>query len=168
MNMQKITFRQNIVPDDIGRIKKLSLSTGMFTHDEINVAIELVIEHLVRKEHSGYFFFIAEKGRNSIIGFSCFGPIPCTRGSFDLYWIAVHPFYQGKGIGSLMLGMSENSMLSMGAKRVYIETSSREIYSPTRLFYEKKGYTIASEVGDFYSDGDSKIIFVKSLESAGA
>ena len=163
MNLQGITFRQNVVPDDIERIKKLSLSTGMFRYDEVKVAIDLVLDHLVRKEYSGYFFIIAEKGKDETVGFTCFGPIACTQGRFDLYWIVVHPQYQRKGIGSLLLKMSEQNMSSMGAKRVYIETSSRENYSSTRLFYEQQGYTIASEVEGFYSDNDDKIIFVKSI-----
>ena len=163
MDLEALSFRNDLELEDIVRLKDVILSTQVFTNMEVNVACELMLERLTRGDSSGYFFLIAEKLKHQVLGYSCFGPIACTQGRFDLYWIAVHPQYQQKGIGSLLLKMSEQNMSSMGAKKVYIETSSRESYSSTRLFYEQQGYTIASEVEGFYSDNDNKIVFVKSI-----
>ena len=43
----------------------------------------------------------------------------------------------------------------MNGKIIWIETSSRAIYLPTRKFYEKKGYAVQAELTDFYAPGDN-------------
>lgn len=157
----QITFRHEVAPEDIGKLKNIILSTELFTHEEVKVAIDLILERIIRREHSGYHFLLAEEARNTTIGFSCFGPIACTKGSFDLYWIAVHAHFQNRGIGSLLLKKSEKEMAGMGSRRIFIETSSQSRYDATRRFYEKHGYKIASEIKGFYSNNDNKIIYEK-------
>jgi hypothetical protein len=46
---------------------------------------------------------------------------------------------------------------------VYVETSSRDQYEPTRRFYLKCGYRVDAVLEDFYAPGDGKVIFVKAL-----
>jgi len=48
---------------------------------------------------------------------------------------------------------------------VYIETSNRHHYAPTRGFYLRCGYTQEALLKDFYASGDDKVIYVKKLES---
>ena len=47
-------------------------------------------ERLEKGAASGYEFVIAEDD-SSMVGYACFGEIPCTVGSYDLYWIVVDP-----------------------------------------------------------------------------
>jgi phosphoribosylformimino-5-aminoimidazole carboxamide ribonucleotide (ProFAR) isomerase len=51
----------------------------------------------------------------------------------------------------------------LGGKRIYVETSSRHQYQPTHGFYESCGYRTEAVLKDFYTEGDSKIIYVKTL-----
>jgi hypothetical protein len=51
----------------------------------------------------------------------------------------------------------------MGGRRIYIETSSRAQYEPTRGFYLKCGYRQETILEDFYAPGDGKVIYVKAL-----
>ena len=53
-----------------------------------------------------------------------------------------------------------------GGRRVYIETSSKAIYRDTRVFYERRGYRAEATLKEFYSPGDHKVIYVKTLSSA--
>ena len=102
-----------------------------------------------------------EEGRLS--GYVCYGPIACTVSSFDLYWIAVDPGLQGRGLGKALLSEAERCIQEMGGNRVYVETSSRDQYKDTRVFYERCGYKKASILEDFYAPGDSKVTYMKVL-----
>lgn len=164
MDADTLSFRSDMEPEDIVRLKNVLLSTEVFTYKEIKVALELILERLTRGDNSCYYFLIAEKLKHQVLGYTCFGPIACAPGRFDVYWIAVHAGYQYSGIGKLLLKKSEQTMLSLGARRVFIETSSRKQYNNARQFYLDNGYTIAAEVERFYSDNDNKIIFVKSIK----
>ena len=46
---------------------------------------------------------------------------------------------------------------------MYVETSSRPIYRPTRQFYVKCGYTEDALLEDYYAPGDGKVIYRKKL-----
>ncbi|MCX5832942.1 MAG: hypothetical protein NTV99_00205 [Deltaproteobacteria bacterium] len=59
--------------------------------------------------------------------------------------------------------MTEEKIAGLGGKRIYVDTSSRPLYEPTRLFYEKCGYRKEAVLKDFYAEGDSKFIYSKAL-----
>lgn len=157
-----LTFRQEVLQSDAQHVRELTTSTGFFMDAEIDVAVELVEERLSKGESSGYYFVFAEQG-GRVVGYTCFGPIPCTIASFDLYWIAVHDSCRGQGIGKALMRKSEECIAAMGGTRVYIETSSRAQYVPTRQFYFACGYQEAAVLADFYAPGDGKVIYLKVL-----
>ncbi len=157
-----LTFRQEVLQSDAQRVRELTTSTGFFMDAEIDVAVELVEERLSKGESSGYYFVFAEQG-GRVVGYTCFGPIPCTMASFDLYWIAVHDSCRGQGVGKALMRKSEECIAAMGGTRVYIETSSRAQYVPTRQFYFACGYQEAAVLADFYAPGDGKVIYLKVL-----
>ena len=144
-------------------VRDIVVSTGLFRLDEIGIAVELVEERLRVGLSSGYHFIFAEKG-NTVLGYSCYGPVPLTLNSYDLYWIAVRKEVQGSGIGKMLLSCSEAAMFELGGRRIYIETSSRDLYLRTRRFYESCGYRAEATLRAFYSPGDDKVIYVKPLE----
>jgi ribosomal protein S18 acetylase RimI-like enzyme len=156
------TFRHEVVAADRLRVRRLVESTGFFSPSEVDVAVDLVEERLRRGEAGGYYFVFAERDGQTA-GYACYGPIAGTAASFDLYWIAVHPSAQGAGLGRLLLAESERRIGLAGGRRVYIETSHRAQYVPTRAFYERGGYDLEAILKDFYAPGDDKAIYVKAL-----
>lgn len=160
-----VSFRREAQQEDLNNVSKLLSATGFFSLDEIVMAIELVVERLRRGQDSGYEFLFAERA-GRFLGYTCFGAIPCTQHSFDLYWIAVAPQYQSTGTGKLLLTKTEALVHKAQAKRLYVETSSRAQYAPTRAFYRRCGYRQEAFLKDFYAPGDGKIIYSKVLESA--
>jgi len=152
---------------DTAAVRALVAATGFFRDDEVDVAAELVAERLSRGVASGYHFVFAEIG-DRMAGYSCFGPIGCTVSSHDLYWIAVHPDFQGSGVGTDLIRETERRVGELGGTRVYVETSSTARYEPTRRFYERRGYAAEGVLRDFYAPGDGKVIFVKVLPEASA
>ena len=157
-----ISFREEIVATDAGAVRDIVSSTGFFHPHEIETAVELVEERLARGMASGYHFVFAElDGR--VAGYVCFGPIACTELSWDCFWIAVHHEFRDQKLGSKLLARCEARIADLGGKRIYVETSSREQYEPTRAFYERRDYRREAVIEEFYAPGDSKVIYVKVL-----
>ena len=159
----KIFFRESIKKEDIEIVREIVSSTGFFSEDEINIAAELVEERYLKGEASGYFFLFADIDGKTV-GYSCFGPIPATKLSYDLYWIAVHQDYQNKGLGKILLQESEKAINKLGGKRIYVETSGKEQYISTRKFYLKCDYKEEAVLKDFYAPDDAKYLYLKVLD----
>lgn len=100
------------------------------------------------------------------MAYSCYGAIPAQPSCFDLYWIAVPPQHQGRGLGRQLLVETENRVVAAGASQLFIETSGRELYKPTRGFYEAHGYVCKEIIKDYYGKEDDKVIYVKSFPSS--
>ena len=157
-----VTWRYEVTPADVAAIREVTASTGYFHDDEIDVASELVEERLAKGAASGYEFVLAEcDGR--LIGYTTFGPIPCTQSSFDWYWLAVRPELQGFGFGKQLLQQVENRSRTMGGARLYCETSGRQQYASTRAFYERMGFKLCEILDDYYDTGDGRATYVKPL-----
>ncbi|MEJ5375793.1 MAG: GNAT family N-acetyltransferase [bacterium] len=158
----QVKLRQEVLPQDVASVRSIVVSAGIFSQQEVDVAVELVQEALFSGPSSGYHFLFAEKeGRT--IGYACYGPIACTASSFDLYWIAVEKSFQGEGTGNTLLSQVENLVVQQGGTRLYVETSSRAEYEPSMRFYTSRGYVREASLENFYSEGDHKLILVKEL-----
>ena len=104
-----VTFRYELCPEDRQRVRQIVESTGFFSAAEVDVAVELVDERLAKGEASGYYFVFAEvDGRT--VGYSCYGPIPATATSYELYWIAVDHDCQGRKFGRIPLDANAASV----------------------------------------------------------
>jgi ribosomal protein S18 acetylase RimI-like enzyme len=162
MTVQQRVYRDEPRLADRERVREIVETTGFFSEEECRVAVELLDDRLANGPASDFAFLFAEQdGR--VVGYSCYGRIALTRASYDLYWIAVDPAAQGLGVGRELLDESERRVAAEGGERVYVETSSRAQYLPTRAFYERCGYRIAATLEDFYAPGDGKVIFVKRV-----
>lgn len=156
-------LRTELFESDLEFIGEILVSTGFFYDFEVATAVEIAEETLKKGKEAGYHFLFVEDEDLKPYGFTVFGDIPCTKNRFDLYWIGVHEKMRGKGTGSVLLKESEKAVKALNGKILYIETSSREQYNPTREFYLKNGYKIETILEDFYDDGDGKVIYSKRL-----
>lgn len=161
--MNDFIYRRQIQHSDIGAIAAIVKSSGFFSAEEIEIALELAEEKLTQPHDSSYQFLFAEDGKR-VVGYTCFGLIPATSGSYDLYWIAIDQQLRGTGLGKDLMKRTENIIYDLGGKRIYAETSSREQYKSTHKFYESCGYHPEALLKNFYSEGDSKIIYAKVLK----
>jgi GNAT superfamily N-acetyltransferase len=163
MRVPGVSFREEVRAGDAETVHALVEATGYFTAVEIPVAVELVQEGFAKgAAASGYHFLFAElAGR--VIGYACYGPIPCTVSSYNLYWIAVLPEFQGKGLGKTLMREAERRVGEMGGTRIYIDTSYKAQYEDTRAFYESLGYSLGCLLPGFYAPGDDKVIYAKVL-----
>ena len=161
------------------RIAEILVATNSFRDDEVDVALELFDESITNKSPDYEFVGVFATGSISpvrdrsprfaqgddadLIGYACYGASPGTLGTYDLYWIAVHPEHQGEGGGSRLLEEVERRLRERAARMLVVETSARIDYESTRRFYERRGYAEHARLRDFYAWGDDRVIYAKKL-----
>ncbi|MGD0339466.1 MAG: GNAT family N-acetyltransferase [Bacteroidota bacterium] len=136
--------------------------TNVFSEEEIEVAGELLDIVINEPNQSDYIVYVSCE-ESVITGYFCIGQTPLTDGTYDLYWIAVDPDYQGKGIGKCLLEYAEGLVKAGGGRLIVAETSSMEKYRSTRLFYQRSGYAEVTRIKDYYREGDDLVIYGKYL-----
>jgi ribosomal protein S18 acetylase RimI-like enzyme len=148
---------------DRDNINNILVDTNNFNDDEIKIAMELIDVYINDDEQNDYEIFVDENDDGVINGYVCIGPRPLTVGTYDLYWIAVNPNVQSRGIGSKLISHIENYLKDNGVRLILIETSGKLSYEKERKFYEKNSYGKLVEIKDFYNVGDSLVIYGKYL-----
>jgi len=152
-----------MMPEDRGAVAAIIESAGNFNGAEVTCALELVDIYLQNSTQEDYRILVAENAVSQVQGYTCWGPVPLTRGTFDLYWIATHPGARGSGFGRALLNHVEAAVREEAGRLLVIETSSKESYGNTVGFYRRMGYEEASRIRDFYDVGDDKLTFVKRI-----
>jgi ribosomal protein S18 acetylase RimI-like enzyme len=155
-------FRSLLRASDIAAVRQLVSDTRVFSDTEVGWAGEVIEAALKNPAGSGYFALMAD-GQAGLEAFSCFGPIDGTQNRFDLYWIAVSPTAQGKGLGARLLAASVDDARTRGATHMFIDTSTRDDYAAARSLYLSQGFQLQGTLVDFYSDGDGKALFGRRI-----
>jgi ribosomal protein S18 acetylase RimI-like enzyme len=158
------------------RIREILDATSVFREDEVAIALELFDETFAagpaRAPYdpgdgvANYEFVGSFSREGQLVGYVCYGATPGTDRVYDLYWIAMHPRFQGEGAGTQLLDEVERRLRQRETRLLVIETSSRAEYAPTRHFYESRGYTRAACLSDFYAPGDHRVIYTKRFAEA--
>jgi len=97
-------MRRKIRPmtrEDKPAIMRILRDTPGFKPAEVCVAEGVIDSYLKGPSDSGYHVLVMEIG-SSVAGYVCHGPTPLTEGKWDMYWLAVAPEWQGRGLGSAM------------------------------------------------------------------
>ena len=144
---------------DRRRIEEITRAVSVFRDDEVPVALE-VFDGAVAG--SPDYVALGATVDERLVGWICWGPTPCTLGTYDLYWMAVDPAAQAAGIGTALLREMEGR-LAGSARLIVVETAGRPDFRPTRVFYEARGYRKASVIPDFYAPGDDQVVYLKAL-----
>jgi GNAT superfamily N-acetyltransferase len=143
-------------------LEEITYAVDIFSNEEKAVAMELINDS-INNINSDYYSFVYEENEK-IIGYYIIGKRPLTDAVYDLYWIVVNPEEQNKGIGQKLLTDAENFVKINNGRWMIAETSSKTEYEATRKFYFRNSYSIVSEIRDFYSVGDSLIVFGKYFQ----
>jgi ribosomal protein S18 acetylase RimI-like enzyme len=138
-------------------------SSGVFQPGEVAIGLELVDESLDPGPSTDYRWFVADRD-GQVVGFACFGPVPLTVGTFDLYWIAVSPEARGSGAAHALDEAVTRAVRDLGGRWLLAETSSTLPYAPAHAFYGRRGYRLLERIEDFYRPGDDRLTFGKRLD----
>jgi GNAT superfamily N-acetyltransferase len=150
-------------PPDKQPVLALIRATGMFTAAEIDVAEELIDVYLGVPEQQDYRIVVVENERREVAGYLTWGPTPMAEDAYDLYWMAVSPSEQGKGLGKALVRWLEAEVLRVNGRMIIIETSSQPLYHATRQFYINLDYREVARIPDYYRKGDDRVIYAKSF-----
>jgi ribosomal protein S18 acetylase RimI-like enzyme len=150
---------RSLTASDRARIEEITRTVGIFHDDEISVALE-VFDGAAAGSPDYIALGAVLDGR--LGGWICWGPTPCTKGTFDLYWMAVDPALQGSGVGTALLDAMEQRLAGV-ARVIVVETAGRDEYRKTRAFYQARGYRTVSRIPDFYAPGDDQVVYVKAM-----
>jgi GNAT superfamily N-acetyltransferase len=149
-------------PNEREMLVALTEATGFFHSDEIEIVREMFDAFLAARESDEYSWIVFRENADAPpLGYAVYGPASATVGTYDLYWIVVDKNQQDKKIGSALLKFIEEDLQRRRARQLYIETSDTPHYTPTRAFYERRGYTLAAHFPDYYDIGDGKVIYLK-------
>jgi ribosomal protein S18 acetylase RimI-like enzyme len=140
--------------DAVGRILR---DCGAFSPEEVATALALVDAGLAGDPE--YDLLAADAG--ALVGYACYGRSPFTLGSYDLYWIAVDPRAQGRGVGRILLAGVEAAVAGAGGALLLADTAAKPSYARTRAFYEAAGYAVEARIRDYYAPGDDRITYAK-------
>ncbi|MDE3059212.1 MAG: GNAT family N-acetyltransferase [Bacteroidota bacterium] len=149
--------------EDQEAIKNILTATEMFSAEEIAIAGELMQFYLDDPKQQDYELFTSVDENGNVLGYVCIGPTPATAGTFDLYWIAVQPSTQSRGVGTALLSFVEERLKKKEGRLLIAETSATQKYERTRAFYERKGFVQLARIHEYYKPGDDLIIYGKYL-----
>ena len=156
-------WRYRVQAGDREAVRGLVTATGFFSRAEVDIAVELVDDALVHGDASEYRFVLVDGPGGQLQGYTCYGPITPEASDYDLYWIAVAPQVQRGGIGRALAAETERLAREAGAAAMFVDTSGRVQYAPTREFYARMGYRVHEVVRDFYAPEDDKVVYRKPL-----
>ena len=160
-------------PADRAAVEGVLRATGAFREPEVAVALELFDDAFTAGGGAGrdpeqYAFTgaFAPAGTRELVGYACWGRTPETRGTYDLYWLAVHPDAQGSGVGSALVADVWERVAAIGGRLLVIEASGRADNAPVRGFYERLCGPPAARVRDFYAAGDDRLTYTMRIHRA--
>jgi GNAT superfamily N-acetyltransferase len=154
-----------VEPEDKLALIALAEATGLFgpaQRDELEGMLSAYFDGSLGDGHT----WIASYD-GGIDAAAYFAPEMMTEGTWNLYFIGVHPDRQGNGLGSALLRHIEQWLRERGERMLLVETSGVDGFEQTRDFYRKNSYEEEARIRDFYSAGDDKVVFRKLLGVAG-
>lgn len=148
-------------PDDKKAIMAIADAIGLFEAQELEELSNMLAEYFDSSLDSDRFWITYDDGEP--VGVAYYAPEPYAYGTWNLYFIAVHPKRQGEGLGGKLLHYVEQTLTAQSERILLVETSGLPNFELTRAFYRKHGYEEEARIREFYKAGDDKIIFRKAL-----
>lgn len=159
---EEVTYRL-MQPADLATLVRITADTGYFRPDEVAVAEEVLTAAASGKTADYQVYVAVSPGQ--LLGYVCFGPTPLTNATWDMYWLAVDPAHQRRGIGRQLMLLAEEQISRVKGRLIVLETSSQDLYEPTRRFHRSLGYQEQCRIPDFYDVGDDQVIFTKLVNN---
>jgi ribosomal-protein-alanine N-acetyltransferase len=149
---------RGLVAADRPAVAEALVASAAFSGDEVQVALEMIDAGL-----GGDYLLPAVEADGAVRAYACIGHATLTASSWYVYWICVHPAWQGRGFGRALNAHIEELVRAAGGERLVVETSGRADYTRPRRFYEASGYERVGRIADFYTAGDDCLIYSKVL-----
>ncbi len=159
MNIPIDTNIRPVIPNDMPALKAVIEANELFPSE----MLDDMISDYFAQENSQDIWLTYQENEPMAIGIAYCAPEKMTEGTWNLYLIAVHPDYQGQGIGTSIMRYIEQMLAARGERLLLVETSSLASFEGTREFYRKCGYEQEAQIREFYQAGEDKLVYRKSL-----
>jgi len=100
---------------------------------------------------------------DTVIGLCYARAEPLTDGTWNMLALGVHADAQRTGAGAAMVAGLERQLADGGVRLLIVDTSSGSEFAGARAFYSAQGYRHVATIPDYWSEGDHKVTFAKSL-----
>ena len=157
-----LTYRSIDYSIDYDNVLNITGSSGYFEDTEVELAIHYFNENKEKGDKCEHKFLFADLDGKTV-GYVNYGEASHSGQSYYIHWIAIDNEFRNKGLGKLLLAETERIIKETGAKKIFVETSSKEDYKSTQEFYLRCGYVIEATLKRFYSDTDDQLIFSKEI-----
>ncbi len=157
-------IRDRLVAEDRSAILRIVTAVGNFRPEEVAVAMELVDLGLSADDR-GYRFVVAleEAEGDAVLGYASYGHASMTDAVYELYWIAVDPAQQGRGVGRALLYAVERSVAASGGRMLLLETEGTDGYAAAHRLYSAAGFTEQARIRDYYYPGADRVTFGRRI-----
>jgi ribosomal protein S18 acetylase RimI-like enzyme len=157
-----MNLRRSLREADIPSIQRILEEVGVFTPEEVACGVELAQQTVAGEE--GYHWVLAEED-SELLGLICYGSVPLTVGTWDLYWILRSPRGKKQGVAARLLEACEEDINNRNARLLVLNTSGTLPYQPARDFYLRHGFRLTARIPEYYRPGDDLLIFTKKMGS---
>ena len=144
-------------PEDHEGIVQLAIASGLFDADQTDLLVDML--HNPEEDH----IWITDWEKSQVVGSAFVAPEKMTYGTWNLYWIAVHPSRQQQGRGTAILRYIESMLRDCGERILLVETEGTSEFDYVREFYRKNGFEAEARIRDFYNACVDKVVFRKQL-----
>ena len=145
------------IDTDYEGIVEVALRSGLFDADQLDVLTAMI------REPSEQDVWFADLTDDRPTGVAYLAPEKFTEGTWNLYFIAVHPDNQRRGRGKAILEFICDWLIREEQRMLIIETAGIPDFQYVRDFYAANGFENEGRIRDFYAEGVDKVIFRKLL-----
>jgi GNAT superfamily N-acetyltransferase len=131
-----------------------------FTKGEICQLKRLPFDSL---KDPGFQFWYIEGSGNEIIGVISLRENEQRSGGYFIDYMAVHRHHRHRGIASQLIDVAIKHVHSLNGRYLQANTCDTSLYESARDLYDKKGFSQAGCLPDYYFKGEGMIIYYKKM-----
>ena len=140
---------------DFDALIALATASGLFEADQTEIPAGML-----RSQNENDVWFTDDDGSGPV-GVAYMAPEKMTHGTWNLYWIAVHPGHQRNGRGKAILDHVEKWLTEKGERILLVETAGLDDFAYVRKFYADNGFEAEAGIRDFYDEVSARWGFVR-------
>ena len=115
---------RKIKESEYDQLINLALETGLWQVEEAELLLGSTLKEALQDTLPANHFVMALDSDEELAGWTYFAESGHSPGVWDVWWIGVHPKFQGQGLGRTMLMRIEELIKEKNGRLIIIETSS--------------------------------------------
>ena len=142
---------------DIPDLQKIAKDTGLFPPE----MLPDLLQPCPDSEDAGFWRVAVAQG--TACGLCWCRPEPLTEGTWNMLALGVRTASQGQGLGAALVADAETHLRGLAQRLLIVDTSGTPDFAGARAFYAACGYDHVATIPDYWTDGDDKVTFSKTL-----